>query len=185
MLFPKPKNKPKKLTDLDQLFIDYIENFTIETDKSYSGYDFNHPAQKLRFFLWETFASHYIEMVKARAYNQNNDFSKQESESAKYTLHFLLERFLYLVYPIIPQVSTVIANEKKIDLLKADWPKAVKLGSKVKKLGLVDKIMDFNKSVWKQKKDSGLNLRAEIAGVSIPKELKEFEKDLVATHKII
>jgi len=185
MLFNKPKAKPKKITDLDKLFIDYIEDFTEEADKAYERYDFNHPAQKLRFFLWETFASHYLEMVKARAYNQNKAFSKADSDSAKYTLYFLLERFLHLIYPIIPQVSTTIADELGIDLLRAEWPKAAKGKSGKPDLALVDKIMDFNKMVWKQKKDSGLSLRAEIAGVVIPKELKKFEKDLIATHKII
>jgi len=181
MLFDKPNKKPK-LMDLDRLFIEYLDDLTLRTDKSYEKYDFNNPAQELRFFLWDIFASHYIELVKARAYNQNKVFSKEESDSAKYTLHFLLERFLYLVYPIIPQVTSVIAKEKKIDLLKSEWPRAKK--GKLK-LVLVDKIMEFNKKVWKSKKDKGISLRNQIAGVPIPQELKNFEKDLTATHKLI
>ena len=181
MLFEKP-NKKLKLTDTDKLFIDYVENLTIKIDKSYEKYDFNNPAQKLRFFLWEIFASHYIEMVKARAYNQNNFFTKEESKSAKYALHFLLERFLYLIYPVIPQITSVIAKEKKIDLLKSEWPKIKKGKSK---LILVEKIMDFNKKVWKNKKDNGISLRNEIAGIPVPRELKSFEKDLIATHRLI
>jgi len=181
MLFDKPNKKPK-LMDLDRLFIEYLDDLTLRTDKSYEKYDFNNPAQELRFFLWDIFASHYIELVKARAYNQNKVFSKEESDSAKYTLHFLLERFLYLVCPIIPQVTSVIAKEKKIDLLKSEWPRAKK--GKLK-LVLVDKIMEFNKKVWKSKKDKGISLRNQIAGVPIPQELKNFEKDLTATHKLI
>ncbi len=181
MLFDKPKKKPV-LTELDKLFIDYIEDLTDESDKSYEKYDFNHPAQKLRRFLWEVFASHYIEIVKARVYNENKSFSDKESDSAKYTLHYLLERFLHLVYPIIPQVTTTIAEEKKIDLLKSEWPKAKKGKSN---LNLVDKIMEFNSDIWKTKKEKGISLRNEVAGFVIPKELKIFEKDLIATHKLI
>ncbi len=183
MLFDNPKKKPK-LNDLDRLFIDYIEKLTLDIDKDYGKYDFNHPAQKLRHFLWDVFASNYIELVKARAYNQNKKFNEEESKSAKYTLHFLLERFLHLIYPIIPQVTTTIANEKKINLLKAEWPKAnVRDADEVDiKIRL---IMEFNSLVWKTKKDKGISLRNEISGIKIPKKLKKFEKDLIATHNLI
>ncbi len=181
MLFDKPKQKPK-IEKFDELFIDYIEKLTKFADKEYDKYNFYHPALKLRNFLWEIFASHYIELVKSRAYNQDKKFTKQESNSAKYTLHFLLERFLTLVYPIIPQVTTTIAEEKKIDLLKAEFPKAKKTKSNLK---LIDELVDFNSEVWKKKKDRGISLRNEISGIKIPKRLKNFEKDLIVAHGLV
>jgi valyl-tRNA synthetase len=180
MMFDKPKTKPT-LTKLDQLFIDHIEDMTQNADKSYETYDFNHPAQDLRKFLWDTFASNYIELVKNRAYNENKNFTDEESTSAKYTLHFLLERFLTLIYPIIPQVTTLIAKEKGIDLLNSEWPKA-ELGKS--NLELIEKLIEFNSKVWKEKKEKGISLRNPIEGIEIPKELSEFEKDLKACHKI-
>ncbi|MAG79146.1 valine--tRNA ligase [Candidatus Pacearchaeota archaeon] len=179
MLFNRPNKKPK-LNNLDKLFIDYIESLTKESDQSYGVYDFHHPALKLRRFLWEVFASHYVEIVKARAYNSENKFSKEETESAKYTLHFLLERFLILIYPILPQITTFIAKEKNIDLL--EFPKYKKIESN---LSLIDELMKFNSEVWKKKKDKGISLRSEIKGISIPKNLKEFEKDLIVAHNIV
>jgi valyl-tRNA synthetase len=181
MMFDKPKTKPKT-TKLDQLFIDYIEDMTLNIDGSYETYDFNHPARRLRFFLWEVFASNYIELVKNRAYNEDKNFTDEESASAKYTLHFILERFLTLLYPIIPQITTIIAKEKGIDLLKAEWPKP-KIGAS-DKLPLVNAIIDFNKEVWKIKKEKGISLRNPIEGIKIPKELIHFEKDLKACHNI-
>lgn len=180
MMFDKPKEKPK-LTALDQLFIDHIENLTQESDKAYEIYDFNHPAQDLRKFLWDTFASSYIELVKNRTYNEENKFTKEESESAKYTLHFLLERLLTLLYPIIPQATSLIAKEKGIDLLTAEWPKA-KTGKS--NLSLVEQLTEFNSQIWKAKKDQGISLRNPIEGIKIPKELAPFEKDLKACHNI-
>ena len=181
MLFNKPqgKIKPEKL---DELFIDYIEELTEFIDKEYEKYNFYHPALKLRNFLWEIFASHYIELVKSRAYNQNKKFTKDESDSAKYTLHFLLERFLTLVYPIIPQVTTTIAEEKKIDLLKAEFPKAKKGKSDLK---LIDGLVNFNSEVWKKKKKKAISLRNEISGIKIPEKLKAFEKDLIVAHGLV
>ena len=180
MLFDKLKKT--KITKFDQLFIDYIENLTKKSDDCYNVYDFHHSVLDLRKFLWEVFASHYLEMVKARAYNQENKFSKEESDSAKFTLHFLLERFIQLMYPIIPQVCSIIANEKDINIFEMEFPEA-KIGKS--DLKLIDKIMEFNSEIWKKKKESGLSLNKEIKGIKIPKELKDFEKDLIGCHKLV
>jgi valyl-tRNA synthetase len=181
MMFDKPKESPT-LTKLDQLFIDYMEDMTSNIDNAYEVYDFNHPAQQLRFFLWDVFASSYIELTKNRAYNQENTFTEEESTSAKYTLHFLHERLLYLLYPIIPQITTLIAKEKGIDLLKAEWPEAkTELSSN---LSLVNTLLEFNSQIWKTKKDQGISLRNPIEGITIPEELSEFKSDLKACHKI-
>lgn len=181
MMFDKPSKKPK-LEKIDELFIDYVEELTEFCEVNYSAYDFYNPAIRLRGFVWDKFASHYVELVKSRAYNQDKNFSKKESDSAKYTLHYLLERFLYLAYPIIPQITSLIAKEKGIDLLKEKFPKA-KIGKS--NLINVNKLMEFNSEVWKKKKDKGISLRNEIKGIKIPKSLKDFEKDLISTHKLI
>lgn len=178
--FEKPA-KPKKMNSLDQLFVDYIESLTKKASEEYEIYDFHHTALELRKFLWEIFSSHYVELIKSRAYNQENKFSKQESDSAKYTLHFLLERMLTLLYPIAPQVTSVIAKQEKLDLLTAEFPEA-KPGKS--NLELIEKIMQFNSEVWKAKKEKSISLRESISGIEVPKELKEFESDLKVCHKI-
>nr|QBM01370.1 isoleucine--tRNA ligase [uncultured archaeon] len=179
MQFEKPK-KPK-LKETDRLFIDYAENLTKETDEQYGNYDFHHPTVALRRFLWDIFASHYLELVKNRAYNQDNKFAKEESESAKFALHYLLERILILLYPIIPQVTSLIANEKGIDLHQEEFPKAEKGKSE---LNLVDKIMQFDGVMWKAKKDKGLSLRAEVKHAVLPSELKPMADDIKSAHNI-
>jgi valyl-tRNA synthetase len=169
------------ITKLDQLFIDYIEDLTKRTENSFFSYDFNHPAQELRQFLWDVFASHYIELVKNRAYNEEKRFTSDESDSAKYTLHYIHERLLLLLYPIIPQISHFIAKDKGIDLLSFAWPEYKEVASDI---SLVSKIMDFNSFVWKSKKEKGISLKEKIEGIEIPTELKDFEKDLRAAHGV-
>ena len=179
ILFSKPIKKPK-LTRLDKLFVDYVNNLTKDVEKDYERYDFYHPALKLRKFLWEVFAAHYIELVKARAYNQEKKFSEEESNSARWTLHYSLERLLILLYPIIPQITSFIAKEKKIDLFKEEFPK-VDLGKS--NLDLIEKIIEFNSQIWKKKKDKGISLRDGIKE-NIPKKLKDHEKDLKWCHNL-
>src|SRR3989344_1094057 len=179
-LFDKPKKNPK-LRKIDELFIDYAEELTEFADKSYSDYDFYQPLLRLRDFLWEVFASHYIEIIKNRAYNEDGNFTKEESEAAKWTLHFLLERMLRLIYPVIPQITSVIASDFGFNLLKEEFPKAKRGKSNLK---LVGELREFNSLVWKTKKDGGKSLRDGVAGIEVPKSLKDFEKDLMACHRL-
>ncbi|MBW6442220.1 valine--tRNA ligase [Patescibacteria group bacterium] len=182
MLFEKPKKIDFKITPLDKLFIDYIEELTNFSQREYEKYNFYGPAIKLRNFLWDLFASHYIEIVKNRAYNQEENFSEEECKSAKYTLHFLLERLLILLYPIIPQITSFILLEKGIKVLDSKWPvsKNVKSNST-----LLSEIISFNSKIWKEKKEKGLSLKSQISDIEIPKKLKDFEKDLKIAHSLV
>lgn len=178
-MFPKPTKK-HRLTSTDEIFVNYIENLTGEIEKEYEKYNFYNPALELRSFLWDKFASHYIELVKSRAYNQDGKFSEGESYSAQWTLHYVLERFLYLIYPIVPQISSLIASEKGIDLLKAEWPKS----KSFKDISILEKLMEFNSKVWKEKKEKGISLRDEIK-MKVPEDLLAYEKDLKICHNLI
>jgi len=183
--FKKPKKK--KLTDLDKLFVDYLDYETHHIGISYDRYNFYKPAVLLRSFLWEEFASHYLELVKARAYNKEKKFTKRESEAAIYTLYYLLERLVVLLSPIIPQVTSIIASELKISLEKFPKINYVPLEKRIRsndELYLVTKIMKFDRNVWKEKKVQGLSLKSPVSKIKIPKELKSFEKDLIVTHNL-
>ncbi len=177
--FDKPKSFKGKIVETDRLFIDYIEELTEFSQVNYDNYDFHNPSLKLRKFLWDILASNYLELIKNRAYNEEKKFSKEESDSAKHALYLMVERLVLLLYPIIPQITSIIANNLDIQLDK--FPKAKKGKSD---LSLIDKIMQFNSEIWKTKKDQGLSLRSEIKGIKIPKELKPFEKDLIACHNL-
>lgn len=171
----------KTISPLDKLFISYIEELTNYCDEKYNSYDFYNPAIRLRRFLWEDFASHYLELVKARAYNQEKTFSPEEQKSAHYTLHFLLKRLITLLYPITPQITTIIAKEEGFNLLKTNFPKTNKPSLNP---GLINQLKEFNSKVWKNKRDKGISLRDSIEGVKLPSPLKNFEKDIKACHKL-
>lgn len=174
---------PKKadLTELDSLFIDYIEDLTEYTDSEYARYNFYHPASRLRGFLWDEFASHYLEMAKNRAYNRDKTFSEKKQRSAHYALHYIFKRYITLIYPVIPQVASVVGERYGIDMAKEKFPSAKKGTSD---LSNIQKIMEFNSSVWKAKKDKGIALNAQIGGIKIPEELSRFSNDLKACHNL-
>ncbi len=45
--------------------------------------------------------------------------------------------------------------------------------------------MEFDSEVWKIKKEEQLALNKEISGIEVPKELKEFEKELKICCKLV
>ena len=178
--FEKPSNVPK-LTATDTLFVGLIEELTEQTDKAYAAYDFYHTSLRLKEFLWNEFASNFVEMVKERAYNNEKKFTAEEQASAHYSLHYIMERLITLLYPVIPQVCSVIGAGYGIDILKAVFPGQKKTAAVLSKIPV---IMEFNSMVWKAKKEKKLSLNSSISGIKVPDDLGEFEKDLTACHHL-
>ncbi|MBX4196300.1 valine--tRNA ligase [Candidatus Pacearchaeota archaeon] len=184
--FKKPK-KPKTIEKTDKVFIDFLDYEINQAQWHFDRYSFWKPMLTFRNFLWEVFASHYIELIKPRVYNEEGKFKKEASDSAKYTLYALLEKLTMVLYPIIPQVTSIIADKLKISL--DEFPIVIeeeikKRVNEIDSLAQVNAIMDFNREVWKAKKDEGLGLRDSLKGWKIDNKFRLFEKDLIACHNL-
>ena len=147
------------------------------------GYeDFNMfvPATKIREFLWNVFAAHYIEMTKGRAYGDVGN--EKEREAARYTLHRVMRSILLLLAPIIPHVTDYIWRRLygTTTIHLEQFPKAG--GYKVP-AGVTQALMEFNVQVWKAKRDKGLALKEPIQ-VEVPKKLQPYPPDLSRMHHI-
>lgn len=175
--FKKPTKA--KLTKTDATFLAHLEYLAAFADEHYNEYDFHYPAIKLREFLWDTYASHYIELVKNRAYNEQKTFSKPESESAHFALHEMLIMLSKLLYPIVPQITSIVLEH--LDQEPDRFPEGNKDASSEK---TIIQLKEFNSHVWKTKKDQGISLREPIKGIKIPAQLVPFEQDLRAAHNI-
>lgn len=178
-MFPKPRKV--KLAPTDRWILAELSK-TVETClEGYGEFNFFIPSNEIRRFVWNIFAPHYIEMSKPRAYGQG--FTSAEQESAFYTLHTVLKSVLLLLAPITPFITDHIWRKlygrKSIHLERfprPTWPKDY--------AKYTDKIFEFNSRIWGLKKSRNLSLRDEIAE-EIPEELKIFEKDLKAMHRIV
>ncbi len=178
----KKSEKPKELTELDNWILNETNNLVKYVKRHYEKYDFHSSAEKLKHFTWEIFASHYIELVKNRVYNQENKFTKQEQNSALYTLYKVLETLLKLLAPIIPFITYRIYKDLTgKDIQKETFPKEEK---KRKIKFKTNELLELNSKIWKTKKDKNLSLKAEIKVLTIPETFKEIEKDLKEAHKI-
>jgi len=176
--FPQPGSA--KLTPTDRWMLSELGKLITECVRSYERLDSFGVATRLREFLWNVFASHYIEMAKGRAYGDSA--STEEQEAAWYTLHEVLRGMLLLLAPITPyltdQVWRNIYGAKSIHLEMFPKPMKFAMNQKVSQ-----SILEFNTQLWKVKKDKGLTLKDPV-DAKIPDLLKPYEKDLVRMHHI-
>ncbi len=161
----------------DEWIISELNKLVQECRSGYDEYNFFIPANRVRTFLWNIFAPHYVEMAKSRAY--------QGDTGALYALHEGLRMMLRLLAPVIPFITEKIWSEVYGGDVHQEMMPDVSDERTSPLSEVTDQLLEFNSGIWKTKKDQGMSLRAELAGIEIPEALKPFEEDLVAMHNIL
>lgn len=179
--FPEPRNPPAKFSPTDEWILAELDALTGESIRGYEDFNFFVPANKIRDFTWNTFAAHYVELAKGRAYGAG--FSEQEIISARYTLHKCLRSILLLLAPICPFITEAlwlrVYSEKSIHAELFPEPR----GTDRELLKFGKQIEEFNSMVWTEKKNRGLSLKDSLE-IKIPTELSDFAKDLKSMHNL-
>lgn len=111
----QPGKKVKRNKD-DQQIINNLKSTTNKVSKFLNKYKLNEAAEEIYKFVWNTFASDYLEKSKSR-----------RSESQK-TLEFVLQQSLKLLHPFMPFVTEAIWQQGKDrfdspTLISSSWPK--------------------------------------------------------------
>jgi valyl-tRNA synthetase len=179
-MFPLPEGEVK-LAEVDKWILKEINTLVAFASKQYMRYDFHNPAAQIKHFIWETFASHYLEIVKNRAYNEQGLFTKEEQNGALFALHTCLDKIMLLLAPVLPLMTSAIYKEMRgKDIHSEEFPTAEKIESDF----AGNTLIEVNSALWKAKKDKGLSLKAEIIRAVVPESLKPVEKDLKMAHSI-
>jgi len=171
-----------KLNETDKWVLKELNRIIELTKTAYLGYDFHNPAKEIRHFIWETFSSHYLELVKTRAYNEEGKFSSEDSQGAIHTLNLVLDTVLKLWCPVLPIMTTKIYEELHgKDICSEKFPYVT--GEFSVSVSRED-LMELNSLIWKFKQDKGLSLKDSLGRVVVPEKFKEFGIDLKIAHKI-
>lgn len=177
--FPYPRRA--RLLPTDRWILAELNKLVNDCLEGYSSFNFFIPATRIRDFLWNTFADHYIEMVKSRALGRNVD--KDSARAAWYTLHTCLKTCIILLAPITPFITEhiwkTLYSKKSIHLQRL--PNKRKVGRMIL---YTEKIKEFNSNIWRTKKLQNLSLRDPIH-VDIPNDLALFKEDLKRMHNIV
>ncbi len=175
------KTKPKKLEPLDEWILREISELVKYSKKRFENYDFHNPVIRAKNFIWETFASHYIELAKNRAYNQEGKLSKAQQESALYALHTCLDMLLKMLAPVLPFITESLYKQLRGKDMHAErFPEPLKVP---KPKFSAPELMELDCAVWKAKKDAGKSLKDPIKTLAVPEKFKAIEQDLKLAHR--
>lgn len=175
------KQEKAELMETDKWIIHEINTLIKYADERYEKYDFHNPVIKIKHFLWETFASHYVELVKSRAYNNEAKFSEAEQNGALFTLRYCLENLMKLLAPVIPIMTEILYKEiYERDLHSEKFPKVMQDHSTAI---TKEDVEELNSTVWRLKKANSLSLKTEIAKLTLPEKFRAMEKDIREMHR--
>ena len=166
----------EKMWASDKWIIAALNELLCEIQPMLEKWGFSKPVARIRDFIKNEFASHYLEMIKERAYSGNKDVVR--------ILVTIISILLRLLAPFIPFITDYIYRKlfgRSVHL--EYYPKPRKSWNK-ELVELGKELMEFNSYVWKVKKEKGLSLRESISEIEIPEKLKLFEKELIALHHI-
>lgn len=178
---------PKRLLPTDEWILGELGNLVSGCLRGYRDLNFYVPANLIREFTWNLFASHYLELIKARAYN-SNDYDGYMS--ALYTLHKCFSTILVLLSPMCPFITEKLWQQlyssKSIHLQAL--PSEINPYQEMSRYS--NQLVEFNSMVWNMKKQTisnrtgkQLSLRDPIS-VEVPSELQEFKADLINMHNL-
>ena len=176
--FPDPGEGAGAAGATDTWILGELDALVSECASAYAEHNFFVPAVAVREFVKGTFAAHYVEMAKARAYGDG--FDDAERDAARHTLHTVLSTVLRLLAPITPFITDHLWRSlySSTSIHKESMPSPQGAHSMRE---VTRTITEFNSSVWNEKKRRGLSLKDPI-DMEIPADLAKYAADLGPMH---
>ena len=115
------KNKPENLTDADKWILSKVNTLAKDVTENLDKFELGIAADKIYEFIWEEFCDWYIEMVKPRLYNDDDDTKK----AALWTLKKALIDALKLLHPYMPFITEEIfcnLQDEEETIMLSKWP---------------------------------------------------------------
>ena len=109
------------LTPADKWILSKANTLVKDVTENMENYDLGIAVAKLYDFIWEEFCDWYIEMVKPRLYNDEDE----TKAAALYTLKTVLITALKLLHPYMPFITEEIfcsMQDEEESIMVSDWP---------------------------------------------------------------
>jgi len=178
--------KPSKLLEIDRLFLRKLNEVIEDSTNSLEKYEYVKCKNETDNFFRHYFCDNYLELVKNRVYNG----SKEEKESAFYTLYYSLLTILKLMAPITPFVTEALyqkyfrKNEKEKSIHLTKWPEKFKISEKKGDSEKLELLLEIVTKVRKEKSRHQRSMKAEIL-LTIEKKDKEKLKNVLEDLKAV
>lgn len=110
-----------QLTQADRWILSKVNALAKEVTDNLEKYEMGIAADKLNHFIWEEFCDWYIEMVKPRLWNDEDE----TKAAALWTLKTVLIQSLKLLHPYMPFITEEIfcnLQEEEESIMISQWP---------------------------------------------------------------
>jgi valyl-tRNA synthetase len=117
-----PKQQPEYLEPVDKWILSKLNTLVKEATENMEHYELGIAVQKVYDFIWDEFCDWYIEMVKPRLYNSDDEASQK---AALWTLKNVLLQALKLLHPYMPFITEEIfcnLQDEEESIMISNWP---------------------------------------------------------------
>ena len=120
-------NPAKIVLDVDRAMIAKIARVVADATEALEAYDHTKALEVTESAFW-SFCDDYLELVKDRAYNRDNQFALAQTESARAALALSVDAFVRLLAPFIPFAAEEVWSwYAEGSVHRASWPEAAPL----------------------------------------------------------
>ncbi|PIN85995.1 valine--tRNA ligase [Candidatus Woesearchaeota archaeon CG10_big_fil_rev_8_21_14_0_10_44_13] len=157
----------KSIRPIDLWVLTKFNNIVKECTEYFDGYEYSKTKAEAEKFFWQILCDNYLEIIKDRIYNPAR-YSKEDIESAKFTLYTSLLGVLKLMAPIMPYITESIYHlhfaklegVKSIHVSKWPEPDPGLIDGKAEKAG--DLLVDILAVVRKEKSAKQVSLKTPV-----------------------
>ena len=116
-----PETMPANLTMADKWILSKVNSLSADVTRNLEAFDLGIALDKVQNFIWEEFCDWYIEMVKPRLWNEEDE----TKAAALWTLKHVLITSLKLLHPFCPFITEEIFDtleNPETPLMCQSWP---------------------------------------------------------------
>ncbi len=180
------EEKDLKPTLADRWIESRLNTVSAEIDEALEDYNFGEMAGSLYDFIWNEFCDWYIELIKARLYQDQDPTAKL---TAQYYGLTILEKILCLLHPVMPFITEEIWQKlpgTEGSIMNSDWPEKTESDADEVSEEKMELIMNVIKSIRNIRNEMKVNpgkrieavLSAESKKVEILEEGREYIENL-------
>ncbi len=193
-LLPLAKLKHKITRDFDKYLINKLVDLVEIADQEFTNYEYANALDKTQTFFWSLFCDNYLEITKARTYNeQGND--EEGAQSAHLTLYHTLKTLLKLFAPVLPHITEelfqiVYADNLQSIHLRGSWPNLANCKFTDIDEKNSEELLEILELVRKIKAQDNLSIKVpvdciEVIGTALPDNLILDLKNVTSAKQIL
>ena len=183
---PTKPAPPTRMRPIDSWVLSRFGRLVRTVEETSDEYRFDQAMAALENFMWHEFADHYIELVKHRAYTDDDGGAKY----ALYTVGLGLLKMMSMFLPHMAEDAYQLEFQKSegaVSIHVSGWPQAPDIDAESERKGDAVKSVVAEVRSWKSSRGLSLNSpvsRLEIVGPEAGKLISGSEEDIRGTLKV-